>query len=505
MNNKPHFFHPIDTWRAYRESNTRLKESQAEFDAEKKNRKKKKLEKVVSENQHEVRRSLKVLFAQGVTALSLLGLSAGAAGHSLGWFVKNEAVEKQEAEPQDTPTPEPIQENPLRRHLPQTRVLSGQQFSFEKPENLSMSAEDFRSLVLPAIGPMKRFISETIEPNMPTQRSIPRELMLGLVSVLTSQHSEFSQDYTEFARTWTGGLDYVIAFLNRYLNVVDHHMIHFVGNSGKTHLHILDITGSEVLEISHPDKTFTIPVIELKGQSINDASEYGHRMGVYNYLSGFIEVYPEKISANFHKELAKVKGRRNYPRFNIPVDREQALEDLREEVVYHEAVHALLDKLFPSITRPPRAEHIINGVQLKIPIGDGEIVDLSGNYSFAQINELCGVAAQLATTKLDIPLIHWQFMSNEEAHDERGQYALVHRALPVMTINLAPDGSLIGNTMREQAIDHYRETGEVNAMNAVAIIAWAPYSRENTQKTGEVLYDLAFRTLKQLAPQFEGR
>jgi len=503
--NKPHFLHPIDTWRAFRESNCRLKESRVERDAETKNRKKKQLEKVVTETRGEVRQALKVFFAQGVTALSLLGLSVGATGHSLGWFEKNEAVEFQETEPRDKPSPEPIQENPLRRHLPEMRVLPGQEFNFQKPENLSMSAEDFRSLILPAIDPMKRFISETIEPSMPAQRSIPRELMLRLVSLLTAQHPEFSQDYTEFARTWTGGLDYVIAFLNRYLNVVDHHMIHFVGKSGKTHLHILDITGSEVLEVSHPDQTFTIPVIELKGAGINDSSEYGYRMGVYNYLSGFIEVYPEKISTNFDTELAKVKGRRDYPRFNLPVNRDRALEEYREEIVYHEAVHALLDKLFPSITRPPRAEGIINGVQLKIPIGDGEIVDLSGNYSFAQINELCGVAAQLATTKLDIPLIHWQFMSNEEAHDERGQYALVHRILPVMTINLAPDGSLIGNTMRQQAIEHYRETGEVNAMNAIAIIAWAPYSRENTQKTGEVLYDLAFRTLKQLAPQFEGR
>jgi hypothetical protein len=165
------------------------------------------------------------------------------------------------------------------------------------------------------------------------------------------------------------------------------------------------------------------------------------------------------------------------------VSKEKMQKDYDTDTFNHEVTHIFLGKRYPTMGKAFGAEVVMN-MQLALPLGNGQMADLSGKMSPVNLHELCAVANELYQSEAEVPESLYRYVNSGRTLDPMSGYQLVSSTLPLVAITQAPDSvqkdRLIAALSANQKID----TLEINRLIRDT------YTPDDVRALGGKLYEI---------------
>lgn len=364
--------------------------------------------------------------------------------------------------------------------------------SFQKPKNLEMDDKEFLEFSKTMGGMIKQGYEEALVPSLRLTDRNARDgaisdFMTQVAAMLATIDPRSAKEMEEFHKTWTMDPYALADHFNAYLKPGGWYLAFHVDTNEGMSLEMFPIQDSTSMRIENGANAFQIPVITLRKSLSPRSSHQGEVARVDNFF---------KEAVVFGERSSEVANRVRNMRPPLP-NFQQGSEDLAEtqrtiyhDFLIHESGHAWVAKQFPktgAMTDQDKA--------FRVPLvllGDegnqGLRIDLSGVYPAAAFQELCGVGIQMARGMNKIPDNNVMFFESENpARQGLDPYILVHKLVPIATLQAAPD-----SPQKRAMMEEFMTKGNINFDKLKLLVGTPPYSIEHTKKAGELLYRFGY-------------
>ncbi len=256
--------------------------------------------------------------------------------------------------------------------------------------------------------------------------------------------------------------------------------------TGKPFVNLYTITRHRTARAQHKDLQVTAPIFYLDQPHLPE--EKGKNQGPAIALSDLerkrILYYPSRLERETRNIMMDLS---QYPRFSQPITDDQIWE-FGEECLGHEiAGHFILARLFPKV-----AGHLdptkLYPIETRIQVGE-KALDLRYSLPNIVLHELASIGKQLATNG-EYPLAHGFFLTRTASV---AQDQLTPLLLSFATLQAATDSPLKTNILREIV-----KTGQIRIPEVIRLMSTAPFTINDTRRTGEILFRFACEKLRQL-------
>lgn len=178
-----------------------------------------------------------------------------------------------------------------------------------------------------------------------------------------------------------------------------------------------------------------------------------------------------------------------YPRLQAP-DAKKLLEELTKDTLHHEAVHLLL------INRNRELAYWQGCVRGQLNVNMGPAVQhLQGCFTPLQVHELCGHAAEIASSDFAGPWTHMDYLG-DRAPESAAQYLFLETLMPQTLATLAPE--ITTGLLQEAQI-----MGGFKAEKVKEQVGSTDYPLTSTQEVGRRGYEACLNLLGELQRQKE--
>lgn len=284
----------------------------------------------------------------------------------------------------------------------------------------------------------------------------------------------------------------LVAYINQFL-MAGSQYLHVENHNGVLFFDILGIDRVEEVEIIHGETTCVFPILYLRHQIIIPRAyprESQSKVGFYDSRSRVIGIMEEQI-----KEIAGMMGIIGYrpERLLALIQREGTPESLTEgmiqELIVHEATHALVDQSFPRLSRA--SNHFLSETP-SISLKDFGSVSWLSNDVFRpiQLYEACSVGTGLANVKRHGP-VHAaaQFMGSDSESDADYEFANVFLLEAILGI------SGIEEELRGKVRSAVNDVGQFHWDDMDTILSHPAFSTDNVRKIGRAMWSYAYYVL----------
>jgi len=165
------------------------------------------------------------------------------------------------------------------------------------------------------------------------------------------------------------------------------------------------------------------------------------------------------------------------------VSREKMQKDYDTDTFNHEVTHIFTSTRYPNAARAFGLNTVMD-LKLALPLGNGQMADLSGRMNPVNLHELCAVANELYQSRAEVPQSLYGYINKGRVLDPVSGYQLVSSALPLAAITQAPD-----SPQKDQLIAALSANRQIDTMEIDKLIR-DTYLPDDIRALGGHLYEI---------------